>query len=162
MFKYFKNSKQFMLWLIENGVDLDLNESLKVTRSRFTFVTKDGEQHFHKKLSDMVVSLNKLLKGVKIDATKSSVKGACHYKIVLQDKNGLQQKETKEKEVQKEAEAPKVELPQEALDKIAEFSEMSKRDGKAALEEYARETFQVELDKRSTFDKMVEELKAKL
>lgn len=166
-FEYFKNHKAFMLWLMDNGVDIHLNKTLAT--SRYTFVTNDGKQYFHKRFCDMIDTLNKMLHSVKIDATKSQVKGTTHYKVILQgDDNGVQ---VQQKQEQKEIiEEEKEEVDSEVVSEedkevinvdyaksIGEDESLSKTEAKTKLEEYARK-FGYELDKRSKFENMIVEL----
>lgn len=176
-FEYFKNHKAFMLWLMDNGVDIHLNKTLAA--SRYTFVTNDGKQYFHKRFCDMIDTLNKMLHSVKIDATKSQVKGVSHYKVILQgDDNGVQEVqkqeqkeiiEEKEEEVDSQVDSDESasediveDVSEKAIDmdyakSIGEDESLSKTEAKSKLEEYARE-FGYELDKRSKFENMIVEL----
>lgn len=175
-FEYFKNHKAFMLWLMDNGVDIHLNKTLAT--SRYTFVTNDGKQYFHKRFCDMIDTLNKMLHSVKIDAAKSQVKGVSHYKVILQgDDNGVQKVQKQEqKEVIEEKEEVNSEVEPKDSEVVAEDSgddsktidldyaksigedeSLSKTEAKSKLEEYARE-FGYELDKRSKFENMIVEL----
>lgn len=165
-FEYFKNHKAFMLWLMDNGVDIHLNKTLAT--SRYTFVTNDGKQYFHKRFCDMIDTLNKMLHSVKIDATKSQVKGTTHYKVILQgDDNGVQEQQKQEQKEIIEEEKEEVDSEVESsADKtidldyaksIGEDESLSKTEAKTKLEEYARK-FGYELDKRSKFENMIVEL----
>lgn len=168
-FEYFKNHKAFMLWLMDNGVDIHLNKTLAT--SRYTFVTNDGKQYFHKRFCDMIDTLNKMLHNVKIDSAKSQVKGVSHYKVILQgdDSNGVQEVQKQEqKEIieEKEEDSSEIESKDSGDDKtidlayaksIGEDDSLSKTEAKSKLEEYARE-FGYELDKRSKFENMIVEL----
>lgn len=82
---YFKNHKLFYQWLMECGVKLNFDKTVRC--SRYSYYIGD-EFFFNGKFVDMVDSLNKHLpRSGQIDKEKSSIKGMLSYSIVLREED---------------------------------------------------------------------------
>lgn len=183
-FLYFKSNKGFYNWLLEQGVELDINASYKA--SRYTFCTEDGKRYFHKKISDMCLSLNTLLpEDVQLDEKRCVPKGASHLKIYLKGEDDAVQEENfqpliqveEKEELQEEVEEVDLSGLAEAISKVEELEEPtfdldhaltlkesgSKAEQKQALQSYAKEFgIEIEVKKNKTFDVMIDEIKESL
>ena len=165
-YKYLKTPKQFWHFLIESGVNLDINKTAR--SSRFTFYTIDGQQYFHSKLPDMLTTVNKLLRKPYIDVTKSVIKGKLAYMIYLQDDSAIVEEDIISTEVSSE-EGVVVEeagVVGEAESKGFDLSHaealeegVSKKDAKAALVAYAEQCGLVVENKNQKFEDMLVSLK---
>lgn len=162
-YKYLKTPKQFWHFLIESGVNLDINKTAR--SSRFTFYTMDGQQYFHSKLPDMLTTVNKLLRKPYIDVTKSVIKGKLAYMIYLQDDSAIVEEDIISTEVSSEEEVV-TEVVEEAESKGFDLSHaesleegVSKKDAKAALVAYAEQCGLVVENKNQKFEDMLVALK---
>lgn len=164
-YKYLKTPKQFWHFLIESGVNLDINKTAR--SSRFTFYTMDGQQYFHRKLPDMLTTVNKLLRKPYIDVQKSVIKGKLAYMIYLQEDSAIVEEDIISTEVPSE-EVDSVEAVEvvEAESKEFDLSHaesleegVSKKDAKAALVAYAEQCGLVVENKNQKFEDMLVALK---
>lgn len=172
---FFKTKRDFYGWLIERGVDIDLNKSLPAFR--YTIYI-NGERIFHSKLLELIKTLNKKLsKENKLCETRSRVKGKNSYLVFLKNF------ESSEDAVEEELEdmlTPVIDTPAENViateftEEISDDTEakevpdfnyaeslaegVSKAEGKNALEAYARE-FDIELAKNKKFEDMLSTFK---
>ena len=155
---YFKGHVPFYYWLIDNGVDIDVMASLK--GYRFSLVI-GGKNKFNRSLVGMLSEINKV-SNLDIDENKSMIKGKNGYLIVFKD-NGIEENEEVnplEEATEEVVEPDQVDVVLDE-DKINSFLEesSSKKEAKSKLEDYAKEVFNVELDKRTSFENMLEILK---
>jgi|TARA_A100001391_G_scaffold132462_1_gene91547 hypothetical protein len=156
---YFKGHVPFYYWLIDNGIDIDVMASLK--GYRFSLVI-GGKNKFNRSLVGMLSEINKI-SNLNIDENKSMIKGKNGYLIVFKGNEESESSEEIVEEVVESVEAIEVSEDSVTLDedKINSFLEesSSKKEAKSKLEDYAKEVFNVELDKRASFENMLEILK---
>lgn len=168
---FFKTKREFYGWLIERGVDIDLNKSLPAFR--YTIYI-NGERIFHSKLLELIKTLNKKLsKENKLCETRSRVKGKNSYLVFL--KNFESSEDAVEEELAHTIDTSvenviATEFTEEISDNIESkevpdfnYAEslaegVSKAEGKNALEAYARE-FDIELAKNKKFEDMLSTFK---
>lgn len=141
----------------------DVNTSLAMPV--FSFATTDGKQYQNRILKDFLEDLNKAC-GTEFLVGKSVTRRNAFVLFLetgeVKDEQIIEPTpETKTEAEPKEEEKDKTEeeAAQVDLDKAQSFyDESDKKGSKAKLEEYARE-FDIELDKRKSFESMMTQLK---
>lgn len=148
---YFKNHKSFYNYLIEQGVDLDINKTC--LSSRFTFYTNDGKCHFHSKLSSMLDALNESVKGDKFDTKRSIIKGQLNYLIYLRE-------DSQEVVFEKTEKEPELEVFD--IEHATSLQEgVSKKEAKELLVSYAAK-FDIAVEARGKFEDILASIQEKL
>lgn len=156
---YFKSHVLFYSWLIEKGVNVDIMASLK--GYRFSIVV-DGEKLYNRNLPSLLEDINSKFK-LKINSKDSSIKGKNGYFIVVEEDDcPISINDFEElQDVIEDSDEETLSIDYDLIESFLNGSD-KKSEAKSKLEKYALNTFNIELDKRSTFENMVSSLEEQL